>query len=81
MTNDDVITFLAENAKWSCIAISTEMNDFIKKNYTEGNSEGKFYKVYREGNDAKYGHYMINPQTMKWRGSTFDEFYGGGIVD
>ena len=40
MTNDDVITFLAENAKWSCIAISTEMNDFIKKNYTEGNSEG-----------------------------------------
>ena len=81
MTNDDVITFLAENAKWSCIAISTEMNDFIKKNYTEGDSEGKFYKVYQEGNDAKYGHYMINPRTMKWRGSTFDEFYGGGIVD
>jgi hypothetical protein len=57
------------------------MNDFIKKNYTEGNSEGKFYKVYREGNDAKYGHYMINPRTMHWRGSTFNEFYGGGIVD
>ena len=56
------------------------MDKFIKNNYSEGNSEGKFYKVYREGNDAKYGHYMINPHTMKRRNSTFDEFYGG-IVD
>lgn len=79
MTNNDVIK-LVENAKYSCICISKEMNDFIKENYTEGNSEGKFYKVYPEGKDAKYSHYMINPQTMKRRDSTFDEFYGG-IVD
>ena len=80
MTNEDVIKTV-ENARFHIVCISEEMDKFIKKNYTEGNSEGKFYKVYREGNDAKYGHYMINPHTMRWRGSTFDEFYGGGIVD
>ena len=57
------------------------MDEFIRKNYVKGDSEGKFYKVYRRGNDAKYGHYMINPYTKHWRNSTFKEFYGGGIVD
>lgn len=80
ITNEDVIKTVV-NAIFPCICISKEMDKFIKENYTEGNSEGKFYKVYREGNDAKYGHYMINPNTMRRRGSTFDEFYGGGIVD
>lgn len=80
MTNEDVIK-VCESAYFHIICISKEMDDFIKKNYTEGNSEGKFYKVYREGNDAKYGHYMINPHTMRRRGSTFSEFYSGGIVD
>ena len=80
ITNEDVIKTVV-NAIFLCFCISKEMDKFIKENYTEGNSEGKFYKVYREGNDAKYGHYMINPHTMRRRGSTFDEFYGGGIVD
>lgn len=80
MTNKDVIA-LCESSKYSLICISKEMDDFIHKNYIGGNDNGKFYKVYREGNDAKYGHYMINPHTMHKRSSTFDEFYGGGIVD
>lgn len=80
MTNEDVIKAL-ESEKFHLICISEEMDRFIRQNYTKGDSEGKFYKVYRQGNDAKYGHYMVNPHTMKWRGSTFDEFYGGGIVD
>ena len=80
MTNEDVIKKV-ENARFHIVCISEEMDKFIKKNYKEGDSKGKFYKVYREGNDAKYGHYMINPHTMHWRDSTFDEFYGGGIVD
>lgn len=80
ITNEDVIKRVV-NAISPCICISKEMDKFIKENYTEGNSEGKFYKVYREGNDAKYGHYMINPHTMHRRDSTFSEFYGGGIVD
>ena len=80
MTNTDVINKL-ENERFHIVCISEEMDKFIRENYTERNSEGKFYKVYREGNDAKYGHYMVNPRTMSWRGSTFAEFYGGGIVD
>ena len=80
MTNEDVIKAL-ESKKFHLICISEEMDRFIRQNYTKGDSEGKFYKVYRQGNDAKYGHYMVNPHTMKWRGSTFAEFYGGGIVD
>ena len=61
--------------------ISEEMDRYIRDNYTEGNDDGKFYKVYRRGNNSKYGHYMINPITKHKRSSTFDEFYGGGIVE
>ena len=80
MTNTEVIN-VCESSHFHLICISPEMDKFIKENYTKGDSEGKFYKVYRQGNDAKYGHYMINPHTKHWRNSTFDEFYGGGIVD
>lgn len=79
MTNKDIIETL-ESTRFHIVCISTEMDKFIRENYKEYNSEGKFYKVYREGNDAKYGHYMVNPYTMCRRNSTFDEFYGG-IVD
>lgn len=81
MTNEEVIRHIEANGKYGIQSITEEMDRFIRKNYEEGDSEGKFYKVYRQGNDAKYGHYMVNPRTMHWRGSTFDEFYGGGIVD
>lgn len=81
MINEEVISHIEANGKYGIQSISEEMDKFIRSNYTEGNSEGKFYKVYRQGNDAKYGHYMVNPRTMCWRNSTFDEFYGGGIVD
>lgn len=80
ITNQDVIN-KCEYTQYHLICLSEEMDDFIKENYTEGNDMGKFYKVYRQGNDAKYGHYMINPHTMHKRDSTFSEFYGGGIVD
>ena len=80
MTNNEVIS-VCESSRFRTISISPEMDEFIRKNYIKGDSEGKFYKVYRSGNDAKYGHYMINPYTKHWRNSTFSEFYGGGIVD
>lgn len=83
MTNEDVIKQVCGHPYYQhgCWSIPKEMDDFIRENYTKGDDNGPFYKVYREGNDAKYGHYMINPRTMKWRNSTFDEFYAGGIVD
>lgn len=80
ITNDDIIK-VCESSKFHLICLTEEMDDFIKDNYIKGNDNGKFYKVYKEGNDAKYGHYMINPRSMLMRSSTFDEFYGGGIVD
>ncbi len=80
MTNTEVIN-TCESSRFHLICISLEMDKFIKENYIKVNSEGKFYKVYRQGNDTKYGHYMINPRTKRWCNSTFSEFYGGGIVD
>lgn len=67
--------------------ISEPTADYINKTYTEvkpipANINGKtWFKVCREGNDVKYGSYYICIDTMEWRGSTFDEFYGDGIVD
>ena len=67
--------------------ISEPTADYINKTYTEvkaipANINGKiWFKVCREGNDVKYGSYYICIDTMERRGSTFDEFYGGGIVD
>ena len=64
--------------------ISTEMDDYIKANYTKVADEykgGTWYKVYRSGSDPKYGHYMIEPRLMMRRSSTISEFYGGGVVD
>lgn len=83
MTNKDIVNHLTTSLYTGCQSISKEMHDFIRENYcfSAGNNEGKFYKVYCEGTDAKYNHYMVNPVTMIWRNSTFDEFYGGGIVD
>lgn len=34
-----------------------------------------------DGNDAKYGRAMFCLKTGVLRGLTFDEFYGGGLVD
>ena len=74
MTNEDVIKKIEADGRFGIQSISVEMDKFIRENYTNGNSEGKFYKVYRQGNDCKYGHYMVNPRTMHYRNSTFDEF-------
>jgi hypothetical protein len=51
MTNQDVIN-ACDSEKYHLVCISPEMDDFIKANYKEGNDNGKFYKVYRRGNDA-----------------------------
>lgn len=74
---------LVTSGSFPCYSITDEMDQYIKKEYKQvpDNTSGKFYKVYVAGNDAKYGHYMINPITKERRGSTFLEFYGGGIVD
>lgn len=67
--------------------ISEPTADYVYNVYTNvkpipANINGKtWFKVCREGNDVKYGSYYICIDTMERRNSTFDEFYGGGIVD
>lgn len=55
MTNQEIIN-LCESSNFHIISISEEIDKFIKENYIDGNDSGKFYKVYKRGNDAKYGH-------------------------
>ena len=66
-------------------SISQEAYDFIMKNYKKISRDSvgnkKWVKVYIAGNDAKYGSFMICVDTKEWRNTSFDEFYGSGIVD
>ena len=66
-------------------SISQEAYDYIKKNYKkisrDSGGNKKWVKVHVAGNDAKYGSFMICVDTKEWRNVSFDEFYGGGIVD
>ena len=74
---------MSVNSKYFNV-LSDELADYIEANYkevTDDYPKGTWYKVCRRGNDYKYGSYMIEPNLMLWRGQTFDEFYGGGIVD
>lgn len=65
--------------------ISDELNDYIHKNFkrvdTNDTAGRKWCRVVRSGNDEKYGSFMVSFDTKEYRGRTFDEFYGGGIVD
>lgn len=73
-----------KNSKWPNSPISVELNDYILKNFKKVNkndTEGKWIKVYKSGNDSKYGSYMINIERKLRRNTSFDEFYGGGVVD
>ena len=38
-------------------------------------------KVYKEGCDSKYGTIMVSHSMRAWRHPTFDEFYGGAVID
>lgn len=43
--------------------------------------KAKDWKIVCIGNDSKYGRVAYSPSLDIMRGLTFDEFYGGGIVD
>ena len=38
-------------------------------------------KVYKQGCDSKYGAIMVSNSMRAWRHPTFDEFYGGAVID
>lgn len=66
-------------------SISDEAVDFIIKNYKKVSRDSignkKWVKVHAKRSDAKYGSFMICVDSKEWRNTSFDEFYGGGIVD
>lgn len=76
--NNEIINILEKGG-----SLTNEHFDYIKTNYkrVDENAEGKWFKVCRPGNDYKYGRFMIDPYKHESRSLTFDEFYGGGIVD
>ena len=61
--------------------ISDELHRHIKDNFREVPCKifGKWYKVYN--GDSKYGQYMVNFDKELWTHVSFDEFYGGAVVD
>lgn len=58
----------------------SEINSYTKVD-KDANKQGCWYKVYYAGTDSKYYAFMICPDTKEWRHTTFEEFYGGSIVD
>ena len=69
------------DGKYGTFPLSLDCYKYIKDNYDEDTVGvmGKWYAVYY--NDPKYGRFMINIDKKLWRKPTFDEFYGGGVVD
>lgn len=67
--------------KYGAFGLSELCHKYIKSEFThsENSRGGKWYKVYY--GDSKYGRYMINIEDKLWRETSFDEFYGGAVVD
>lgn len=42
---------------------------------------GDWRRVYKQGCDSKYGTVMVSHGMRAWRHPTFDEFYGGAVID
>ena len=75
-----------QNYRYNQASISKELDEYIKNNYKKIDrnnytSNERWFKVHKAGNDAKYGSYMVCFDTKEWSQKTFDDFYGGGIVD
>lgn len=72
-------------SKFSNNCISEELDKHICSTFKEVDRNDRvgrtWHKVYRRGNDSKYGSYMVSIETKEWRNTTMDEFYGDGIVD
>ncbi len=76
-----VLEILNKYKKYPTISLPQDEWNYVIKNYKQGISKNPFYKVYESGTDAKYNHKMIDPIGKIIRNSSFDEFYGGGVVD
>lgn len=67
--------------KYGAFGLSELCHKYIKSEFTQSENSrgGVWHKVYF--GDSKYGRYMINIKDKLWRKTSFDEFYGGAVVD
>lgn len=76
--------YCSQNSKYGRFSIpkeyASEINSYTKVDENTHKQEN-WYKVYYAGTDSKYGAFMICPDTKEWRHTTFEEFYGGSVVD
>lgn len=67
------------------VGLSEEEYAYIEANFKEVDKNDyagrKWRKVHRAKYDSKYGAFMICLETEQWRNTTFEEFYGGAVVD
>lgn len=79
---DKALKDIVKRSKYGAYCLSEELYKYIKSTFDQdltGTVMGKWYTVYY--NDSKYGRFMINIDKKLWRKPSFDEFYGGGVVD
>lgn len=85
MTNQDIKEMVARFPFHTNNTIKRNVAIFIKAEYKRvdenDKGNGKWYKVHNEGDDCKYGTYMIDVENMLWRFPDMAEFYGSAPVD
>ncbi len=47
----------------------------------ECRAHSDWQRVFKQGCDSKYGAIMVSHSMRAWRNPTFDEFYGGAVID
>ena len=47
----------------------------------EYRAHSDWQRVFKRGCDSKYGTIMVSHSMRAWRNPTFDEFYGGAVID
>lgn len=81
--NDKALQRLQRNMRSGCV--TQQQMRYIKTHYTEYKDESKLFQpkfsVFIWGSDPKYGKIYIDAYRKEWRNTSFEEFYGSGIVD
>lgn len=70
-------------AEWDRIkgeyAFVRNVSDFEMPEECRAHSD--WQRVFKQGCDSKYGTIMVSHEMRAWRHPTFDEFYGGAVID
>lgn len=78
---DKKLNDIVKRSKYGAYSLSEDLYKYIKSTFDQDlkGVGGRWYTVYY--NDSKYGRFMVNLDKKLWRKPSFDEFYGGAVVD